>query len=131
METPNHASPVLADSPPVSNNTRLRGVHSSLLPYAQQSTPFSPSKHIKIPRRKPVKQDDVRSNGWLDAMKASSPPRKKLVKDFNFEIDSEDSDAAYLSWMVIVFPLQKIHKFKMVRFFFLLGLIRSFFLVIM
>ncbi|KAK4748549.1 hypothetical protein SAY87_015135 [Trapa incisa] len=99
METPNHTSPVLADSSPTSNNTKLRGIHSGLLPYAQQSTHFSPSKYIKIPRRKPVKPDDVSSNGWLDAMRASSPPRKKLVKDFNCEIASENPDSAYLSWM--------------------------------
>lgn len=44
--------------------------------------------------------DDVRSNGWLDAMKSSSPPRKKLLKDFNLEIASDDVDVAYSSWML-------------------------------
>ncbi|XP_010053438.1 probable trehalose-phosphate phosphatase F isoform X2 [Eucalyptus grandis] len=53
-----------------------------------------------IPRRKPGILDDVRSNGWLDAMKASSPPRKKLVRDFTFEAAADDSDAAYVSWML-------------------------------
>ncbi|ONI06707.1 hypothetical protein PRUPE_5G075400 [Prunus persica] len=46
------------------------------------------------------KLDDVRSNGWLDAMKSSSPPRKKLIKDFNFEVASDDVDNAYCSWML-------------------------------
>lgn len=93
----NHAAPVLTDPAPISKS-RL-GIHSSLLPYSQQGAPFS-SKYITIPRKKPGKLDDVRSNGWLDAMKSSSPPRKKLNKDFNVEIASDDTDNAYLSWML-------------------------------
>lgn len=49
--------------------------------------------------KKPAKLDDVRSNGWLDAMISSSPPRKKLVKDFNVEVAPED-DFAQRAWMV-------------------------------
>lgn len=93
---PNHASPVLTDPAPVTKS-RL-GIRSSLLP--QHGAPFSSSRHIMIPRRKPGILDDVRSNGWLDAMKASSPPRKKLVRDFTFEAAADDSDAAYVSWML-------------------------------
>lgn len=97
METkPNHASPVLADPAPVTKS-RL-GIRSSLSP--QHGAVFSSSKHIKIPWKKPAILDDVRSNGWLDAMKASSPPRKKLVKDFIFEVAVDDSDATYVSWML-------------------------------
>lgn len=97
METkPNHASPVLTDPAPVTES-RL-GIRSSLLP--QHGAAFSSSKHIKILRKKPVILDDVRSNGWLDAMKASSPPRKNLVKDFILEVAVDDSDAIYVSWMV-------------------------------
>ncbi|XP_031377785.1 probable trehalose-phosphate phosphatase F isoform X2 [Punica granatum] len=33
-------------------------------------------------------------------LSASSPPRKKLVKDFNLEVASEDFDTAYMSWML-------------------------------
>ena len=96
LET-NHTAPVLTDPAPISKS-RL-GIHSSLLPYPQKGAPF-PSKYITIPRKKPGKLDDVRSNGWLDAMKSSSPPRKKLNKDFNVEVPSDDTDNAYLSWMV-------------------------------
>lgn len=96
LET-NHTAPVLTDPAPISKS-RL-GIHSSLLPYSQQGAPF-PSKYITIPRKKPGKLDDVRSNGWLDAMKSSSPPRKKLNKDFNVEVPSDDTDNAYLSWML-------------------------------
>ncbi|BBH03177.1 Haloacid dehalogenase-like hydrolase superfamily protein [Prunus dulcis] len=66
----------------------------------KQGASFSSGKYINIPRKKPGKLDDVRSNGWLDAMKSSSPPRKKLIKDFNFEVASDDVDNAYCSWML-------------------------------
>ncbi|XP_043810407.1 probable trehalose-phosphate phosphatase F isoform X4 [Manihot esculenta] len=76
------------------------GIHSNLLPYPQSGASFSSGKHINIPRKKPGKLDDVRSNGWLDAMKSSSPPRKKLIKDFNFEVAADETDIAYFSWML-------------------------------
>ncbi|KAK6137698.1 hypothetical protein DH2020_028624 [Rehmannia glutinosa] len=90
------ASPVLADPAPI-NKSRL-GIHSSLLSYSQSGPSFSTS----IPtRKKPGKLDDVRSNGWLDAMKSSSPPRKKILKDFNSaEVVSDEAEIAYLSWMI-------------------------------
>ncbi|XP_057738904.1 probable trehalose-phosphate phosphatase F [Arachis stenosperma] len=100
-----HVSPVLTDSVPV-NKSRL-GIHSSLLTYSQQdsSSPHSagPATAGKLPRTGSRKSaagsiDDVRFNGWLDAMKASSPPRKKLLKGSminallpsNIEYDNED-----------------------------------------
>ncbi|XP_028762717.1 probable trehalose-phosphate phosphatase F isoform X2 [Neltuma alba] len=96
-----HVSPVLTDPVPV-NKSRL-GIHSSVLSYSQPDPPSStPGKYTRTSSRKsPGNLDDVRSNGWLDAMKASSPPRKKLVKGSNntqvthFDSDSED----YHSWM--------------------------------
>lgn len=105
----NHASPVLTDPAPI-NKSRL-GIHSGLLPYAQQGASFSSSKYVTIPRKKPAKLDDVRSNGWLDAMKASSPPRKKLIKDVNFEVVSDDADVAYRPWMVCSLPLIKSSRY--------------------
>lgn len=95
----NKSSPVLTDPAPI-NKSRL-GIHSNLLPYPQSGASFSSGKHINIPRKKPGKLDDVRSNGWLDAMKSSSPPRKKLIKDFNFEVAADETDIAYFSWMVL------------------------------
>ncbi|KAJ6695631.1 TREHALOSE 6-PHOSPHATE PHOSPHATASE [Salix koriyanagi] len=85
----NHSSPVLAD-PASINNSRL-GIYSNLLPYSAPGGSLSSSKYINISRKKPGKLDEVCSNGWLDAMKSSSPPRKKLVKD--------GPDTAYSSWM--------------------------------
>lgn len=61
----------------------------------------SSSRFMISPWKKPAKLDDVRLNGWLDAMISSSPPRKKLVKDFNVEVAPED-DYAQLAWMVII-----------------------------
>lgn len=92
----NQASPVLTDS--ASLNKSKLGIHSRL-PYSQPGASFS-GKYIAIPRKKPGKFDDVRSNGWLDAMKSSSPPRKKLIKDFNADVGLDDFDIAYCSWML-------------------------------
>ncbi|XWS49076.1 hypothetical protein CRYUN_Cryun13aG0132500 [Craigia yunnanensis] len=94
----NHSSPVLTDPIPV-NKSRL-GIHSNLLSYPQSGGSLSSGKYMAIPRKKPGKLDDVRSNGWLDAMKSSSPPRKKLIKDFNIEVSADDIDIAYCSWMI-------------------------------
>ncbi|PIN04495.1 Trehalose-phosphatase [Handroanthus impetiginosus] len=58
------ASPILADPAPI--NKSRPGIHSSLFPYSQSGPSFSTTK-----------LDDVQSNGWLDAMKSSSPPHKK------------------------------------------------------
>ncbi|GFP81786.1 probable trehalose-phosphate phosphatase g [Phtheirospermum japonicum] len=92
------SSPVVADPAPL-NKSRL-GIRTSLLPCSQSGQSFSTGIPT-IPRKKPGKLDDVRSNGWLDAMKSSSPPRKKILKDFNStDVNSDDADIAYLSWML-------------------------------
>ncbi|XP_004242008.1 probable trehalose-phosphate phosphatase F [Solanum lycopersicum] len=52
-----------------------------------------------IPRKKPGRLDDVRSNGWLDAMKSSSPPSKKVQKEAGVEGFSDDAKVGYSSWM--------------------------------
>ncbi|KAI3468902.1 hypothetical protein Pfo_025565 [Paulownia fortunei] len=93
------ASPVLADPAPL-NKSRL-GYHSSLLPYSQSGPSFSTSVPT-VPRKKPGKLDDVRSNGWLDAMKSSSPPRKKVLKDYHsVDVVSDEAEIAYESWMIM------------------------------
>ncbi|KVH90168.1 probable trehalose-phosphate phosphatase F [Cynara cardunculus var. scolymus] len=92
-----NASPVLADPGPI-NKSRL-GIHSSMMPCSQSGASFS-SSILTAPRKKPGKLDDVRSNGWLDAMHSSSPPRKKIVKDFVVEHASDDIDIVYNSWML-------------------------------
>jgi len=97
MDLKPKSASVLADSALI-NKSRL-GIQSNMLPCSQSGASFS-SSILSAPRKKPGKLDDVRSNGWLDAMQSSSPPRKKIVKDFGVEIASDDSDIAYNSWML-------------------------------
>lgn len=95
----NHTAPVLTDPPPLSQS-RLR-IHSSLLPYSPPGAAFSPGLFLTIPRKKNGILDDVRSCSWLDAMKSSSPPHRKIAKDVNNEIAASDADIAYCTWMVL------------------------------
>ncbi|GMH09515.1 hypothetical protein Nepgr_011356 [Nepenthes gracilis] len=94
----NKSSPVITDPPPL-DKSRL-GIRSGRLPYSQSGALFSSGMYIPLPRKKPGKLDDDRTNGWLDAMKSSSPPRKKLLVDLSFGFASDDTDTAYSSWMV-------------------------------
>ncbi|XVF13327.1 hypothetical protein REPUB_Repub08aG0199200 [Reevesia pubescens] len=94
----NRSSPVLTDPIPI-NKSRLV-IHSNLMSYPQSGGSLSSGKYMTISRKKPGKLDDVRSNGWLDDMKSSSPPRKKLIKDFNTEVAADDIDFAYCYWMI-------------------------------
>ncbi|URD97763.1 CPuORF23 - conserved peptide uORF-containing transcript [Musa troglodytarum] len=94
----NHSSPVLTDPVPLSKS-RL-GLPSNITAYSLVAAPYSSSGlYLQIPRRKAGKLDDVRATGWLDAMKSSSPPRKKLMnKDFTSESQPDETDAAYSTW---------------------------------
>lgn len=59
---------------------------------------------IPIPNKKPGKLDDIRFNGWLDAMKSSSPTSKRLfIRDSSVENVVEDLDLAHCAWTVCVF----------------------------
>ncbi|XP_052210609.1 probable trehalose-phosphate phosphatase F isoform X1 [Diospyros lotus] len=92
-----NASPVLTDPAPLSKSRLVR--HHSLFPYSQ-SGPSLSSGMLEIPIKKNGRSDDVRSNGWLDAMEASSPPHKKILKDFNVDMPPDDGDTAYSLWMM-------------------------------
>ncbi|CAL9101508.1 unnamed protein product [Musa acuminata var. zebrina] len=95
----NHSSPVFTD--PVHLSKSRLGLPSNIAPYSTAAQPYSSSGLcLQIPRRKVGKLDDVRASGWLDAMKSSSPPRKKLSKDLISESQSDETDAAYLTWMI-------------------------------
>lgn len=95
----NHTAPVLTDPSPL-GKSRL-GVHSGLFPYSPPGAAFQPSLLLTIPRKKTGILDDVRSSSWLDAMKASSPPHRKITKDVNNEFAASDADVAYRTWMVL------------------------------
>ncbi|GKC50008.1 probable trehalose-phosphate phosphatase F [Tanacetum coccineum] len=88
-----NASPVLADPVPI--NQTMLGFYSSVFSLSSGTT-FP----LLIPKKKPAKLDDVRSNGWLDAMQSSSPPRKMMLKDVGVELACDDSDLVYYSWML-------------------------------
>lgn len=90
----NHTAPVLTDPAPISKSR-----FSSLLPYSPSGA-YTTDLYLNIPRKKTGILDDVRANSWLDAMKASSPPHRKMTKESNTETSSHDSDAAYRAWMV-------------------------------
>ncbi|CAH8315559.1 unnamed protein product [Eruca vesicaria subsp. sativa] len=85
----NKISPALSDPASPVNKSRL-------------GTSFPSGKFMMSSRKMIPKLDDVKSNGWLEAMISSSPPRKplpkRLVKDFNVEVAPED-DSAQRAWM--------------------------------
>lgn len=93
-------TPVVPDPAPI-NKSRL-SIRSSLLSYSPQSqqTMFTPGLCLSIPRKKTGVLDDVKYASWLDSMKASSPPPKKVTFDANADQDSSDVDIAYHSWMM-------------------------------
>ncbi|KAK7271423.1 hypothetical protein RJT34_27308 [Clitoria ternatea] len=90
---------VLTDAAPL---TRSRlGVSSNQLPYSPKGATFPHGSFLlAIPRKKTGILDDVRSSGWLDAMKSSSPTHNKVSKDICLGIASSDADAAYSTWLL-------------------------------
>lgn len=99
--TSNHSSPVLTE-PATINKSRSLCLHSNVLPRSAPAA-YSPGLYLTIPRKKAVILDDVRSSGWLDSMKSSSPPPKKS-KDTDGDIMEDDLDDAYRTWMVTSSP---------------------------
>lgn len=93
----NHSSPVLTDPIPV-NNSRME--LSSNLGYS--STMYSSGLYLSIPRRKVItsNSDDVKGSGWLDAMRSSSPPRKKASKEISFESFTDETESVYRNWVL-------------------------------
>ncbi|GJY15576.1 putative CCCH-type zinc finger family protein [Tanacetum coccineum] len=80
--------------------TLYRSEPNHLLHVNLSRTSFS-SSMLSAPRKKPKKLDDVRANGWLDAMQSSSPLHKKIV--FFLDYDGtlspivDDPDRAFMS----------------------------------
>lgn len=97
-----HSSPVMTDSPPISNS--ILTIRQNRLPYsssAAAATALSQNNNLflTVPRKKTGILDDVKSSGWLDAMKSSSPPPAILNKD---NISSDATDMSYREWTVSV-----------------------------
>ncbi|XP_031379593.1 trehalose-phosphate phosphatase A-like [Punica granatum] len=94
----NHSSPVFTETAPF-NKSRSLCLHSKVLPRSATAA-YSPSLYLTIPRKKTILLDDVRSSGWLDAMKSSSPPAR-MNKDINSDLKNQDDlDDAYQTWML-------------------------------
>lgn len=95
MDLKPNITPVLTDATPL---TRSRlGVPSGLSPYSPKGATFPHGPLLAIPRKKTGILDDVRSSGWLDAMKSSSPTHK-VPKDLSHGNGSPD--AAYNTWLL-------------------------------
>lgn len=91
-------SPVLTENVSI-NKSWMALLPNSLLCSSPPGT-FPAGLHLTIPRKKTGILDDVRASGWLDAMKASSPPPRMMIRDFNTEDAAADADAVYRTWMV-------------------------------
>lgn len=96
----NHSSPVLTEAAPI-NKSRSLCLHSNVLPRSAPAA-YSPGLYLTIPRKKNVILDDVRSSGWLDSMKSSSPPPKMKNKDNKDDIMEDDLADAYQTWKVTI-----------------------------
>ncbi|CAA7410823.1 unnamed protein product [Spirodela intermedia] len=96
---PKHA-PVLPDPVPV-NKSRF-AMPSNLPPRSPTAATFPTPLYlaISLKRAAPGLFDDVLSNGWLDSMASSSPPRRKQCKDTCIDFLQEDTDAPYRSWLM-------------------------------
>ncbi|WJX30475.1 trehalose-phosphatase [Trifolium repens] len=76
------------------------GTSSSLSCSPTATSTFLHGPSLTIPKKKVGILDDVRSNGWLDAMRSSSPTRKKISMDVGHSVASSEADAAYLTWLL-------------------------------
>lgn len=95
----NHGAPVLADPVPASQPRLV--LPCSLAPYSNPLVGFASGLYLTIPRKASITGmlEDVKINGWLGSMKASSP-RKKTNADFEDETDPEECDTSYDLWKV-------------------------------
>ncbi|XP_057453789.1 trehalose-phosphate phosphatase A-like [Lotus japonicus] len=102
MDLKANRGPLLSDTATLTRSRSRLGVTSTQLACSPPAgaTTFLHGSSIAIPRKKTGVLDDVRSNGWLDSMKSSSPTHKKISKDVSNGIASSDADAAYFTWLL-------------------------------
>jgi trehalose 6-phosphate phosphatase len=64
----------------------------------------SPGLYMNTSKKKPLpgKIEEVRATGWLDLMMASSPTRKRQIKDVVNDVHADDLDLQYRNWMVCI-----------------------------
>lgn len=102
MDLKTNHTPRIADTATLTR-TRSRlgaGAPSSLSCSPTNTSTFLHGPSLTIPRKKIGILDDVRSNGWLDAMRSSSPTHKKISMDIGHGVASSEADAAYLTWLL-------------------------------
>ncbi|CAN1180491.1 Trehalose-phosphate phosphatase A [Linum perenne] len=92
----NHTAPVLTDSAPIANSR----LHSPLLTCTTSGATFSTNLLLTVPRKKTGLLDDVRTSCWLDAMKASSPPHRRVTTKDQNNFHSSLDDSSYSNWLV-------------------------------
>lgn len=96
----NHASPVLTENSPV-NISRLPFRQNWLpCPSPTATAVFPAGLHLTVPKKRTGILEDVFYTGWLDAMKASSPPPKRVSRNEHEKDRAADTDLAYQTWMV-------------------------------
>lgn len=95
----NHTS-LLAETATLTRTRSRLGTPSTLSCSPTGGSTFLHGPSLTIPRKKIGVLDDVRSNGWLDAMRSSSPTHKKISMDVGHGVASSEADAAYLTWLV-------------------------------
>ncbi|KAI5411327.1 hypothetical protein KIW84_056427 [Lathyrus oleraceus] len=95
----NHTS-LLAETATLTRTRSRLGTPSTLSCSPTGGSTFLHGPSLTIPRKKNGVLDDVRSNGWLDAMRSSSPTHKKISMDVGHGVASSEADAAYLTWLL-------------------------------
>ncbi|KAF8728057.1 hypothetical protein HU200_018633 [Digitaria exilis] len=88
-------SPVVADLPTLALPA---AVMAFTTPTSFQCPGLCLNTTKKIPL--PGKIEEVRATGWLDLMMASSPTRKRQIKDVVNDIQTDDLDLQYRNWLV-------------------------------
>ncbi|WVZ57571.1 hypothetical protein U9M48_007940 [Paspalum notatum var. saurae] len=89
-------SPVIADHLPT------LALPATVMTFTTPTSFPSPGLCLNTSKKLPLpgKIEEVRASGWLDLMMASSPTRKRQIKDVVTETQSDDLDLQYRNWMV-------------------------------
>ncbi|CAN6311971.1 unnamed protein product [Urochloa humidicola] len=89
-------SPVIADHLPTIALPAAVMTFTTPTSFPSPGLCLNPTKKIPLPG----KIEEVRATGWLDLMMASSPTRKRQIKDVVSDTQADDVDLQYHNWMV-------------------------------
>jgi trehalose 6-phosphate phosphatase len=92
-------SPVLADHLPT------LALPAAVMTFTTPTSFPSPGLCLNTTKKIPLpgKVEEVRATGWLDLMMASSPTRKRQIKDVVNDTQADDLDLQYRNWMVCIY----------------------------